>query len=197
MNPFTILLAALALVVSGCALPTSAASTPAGGGLDALDVREEDTGAHYDRDAWGDWTVDGNGCDTRERILQAQGTAVEVGKGCKVLSGTWLSVYDGKTITSARGLDIDHIVPLSEAQQSGARGWSKTQRVAFYNDAANLVAVSASSNRSKGDDDPAEWMPTATYRCAYATAYVAVKAKTGLSVDRAERDALAGALRGC
>jgi hypothetical protein len=164
-------------------------------GLDALTVHVEDTGAHYDREAWGGWTVEG-GCDTRERVLKTQGRDVRTGAGCKIIAGTWVSSYDGVTVTRAGDLDIDHIVPVKEANRSGARNWDAARRSAFYNDVDNLVAVTARSNRSKGDDDPAKYLPT-NDRCGYATRYVAVKAEYQLSVDQAEHDALASVLTRC
>jgi hypothetical protein len=100
-----------------------------------------------------------------------------------------------------RDLDIDHMVPLAESWDSGASTWSASERQAYANelgDARSLIAVFASSNRSKGDQDPAEWMPPAQdYRCTYATTWVAVKTRWGLSVDPAESEALEGILAGC
>ena len=82
---------------------------------------------------------------------------------CKITQGTWLSVYDGKTVTDPQGLDVDHMVPLANAWRTGAK---RLDRRASASDFANdlrgpqLIAVTASSNRSKGDQDPSQWKPT-------------------------------------
>lgn len=106
-------------------------------------------------------------------------------------------MYDGLTFTDPSDLDIDHVVALAEAWDSGAYAWDSARRRAFANDLGvswSLIAVSASSNRSKSDKDPAEWLPTsASVRCQYLGDWVAVKARWGLAVDDAERSALAGA----
>ncbi|MFC5238047.1 HNH endonuclease family protein [Pseudonocardia zijingensis] len=165
--------------------------------LAAIPVRVEDTGAHYDRDEWGDWTSS-YGCDTRETVLIRDGHHVRTGSGCRVLSGTWPSPYDGATLTAPRRVDIDHRVPAAEAQRSGARNWTRAQRAAFFNDPTNLAAVSASANRSKGDDDPGRWRPPRRDAwCDYATAYITTKHSYRLHVDPAEHAALTAMLGTC
>lgn len=135
--------------------------------LDELPVAPEDTGYHYDRDDWPHWSSTGGGCDTRDTVLQEQGQSVKVFDGCAV-TGVWVSVYDGETVHDAKDLDIDHVVPLAEAARSGVRDWSRVDRERYANDKRFLLAVTASSNRSKGDDDPARWLPSdSSYRCAY------------------------------
>jgi hypothetical protein len=166
--------------------------------LGRLTVAVEDTGAHYDRAAWGDWIGQGKSCDTRAIVLQHQGTDVQSGASCKIGTGKWTSAYDGLVVTNARELDIDHIVPVKEANRSGARGWSAEQRSKFYNDSANLVAVSATSNRSKGDSDPGHWRPPLrTYWCDYAKGYAAIKVRYQLTVDQDEKSAISQMLGTC
>ena len=90
---------------------------------------------------------------------------------CAATSGSWYSAYDGATWTAASDLDIDHVVPLAEAWDSGASGWTTAQRQAFANDLTRpqLIAVTDNVNQAKGDKDPAEWLPSVTsYRCTYA-----------------------------
>ncbi|QWF80460.1 HNH endonuclease family protein [Amycolatopsis sp. CA-230715] len=204
---------ALVLTVAGCHTPAGNATTPTApstGGPDigaaraalaGLTVAPEDTGAHYKREDWlPRWATVRGACDTRETALQQQGKDVRTDGRCKAISGTWVSPYDPPnqaTITKAASTDLDHLVPLAEAARSGTRGWSKTQREAFANDLTQLVVVSAKSNRSKGDQDPARWLPTAGYRCTYAARYVLTKAKYRLAVDKAEHDVLAGLLSKC
>ncbi|SIO89864.1 putative secreted protein [Nocardiopsis sp. JB363] len=127
--------------------------------------------------------------------------APEVGERCRLAGGEWFSYYDNRTIIDARSLDIDHMVPLAEAWDSGASNWSTQQRRAFANDLDEpvaLVAVSAASNRSKADRDPAEWLPPAQEaRCQYVTEWATVKTRWSLSIDQAELEALTTVANSC
>ncbi|WP_127480699.1 GmrSD restriction endonuclease domain-containing protein [Nocardioides pantholopis] len=161
----------------------------------ALPVRPEHAGG-YDRDLFPHWDdADGNGCDTRREVLITQNRApgATLGAGCTVLAGEWFSYYDQETTGHAADFDVDHLVPLAEAWSSGAHAWDPARRRAFANDLGErraLIAVSASSNRSKSAADPAEWMP-AYQSCVYVSSWVAVKTRWQLSVDETERAALA------
>ena len=105
------------------------------------------------------------------------------------------------TTTTASGFDIDHVVALKEAWDSGAWDWTSARRKSYANDLGDwrsLRAVSAASNRSKSDKDPAQWLPTRTsFRCTYAREWVVVKVRWSLSVDTLERAALKRILTGC
>lgn len=170
--------------------------------LDGLRIEPEASDG-YDRSLFRHWIdADRNGCDTRREVLIAESTTpVVVGTGCSITGGTWFSAYDDVTTTNASGFDIDHMVPLKEAWDSGAHSWDSTTREAFANDLSldeSLIAVSASSNRSKSDRDPADWLPpSAGYRCTYVTSWITVKKAWNLSVDQREHDALAAVLAGC
>ncbi|MCX4902520.1 DUF1524 domain-containing protein [Streptomyces sp. NBC_00892] len=112
---------------------------------------------------------------------------------CRATSGTWLSEYDGRTIESASGIDIDHIVLLKEAWRSGASRWTTPELRAFANDLihSQLTAVSAGSNRAKGDKDPARWKPPLeSYHCTYSRAWISVEATYHLTANSAEAAAL-------
>jgi Protein of unknown function (DUF1524) len=167
--------------------------------LDALTVQDEGASAPYDRDLFPHWiTVDG--CTTRETVLQRDGDGVEVGSDCYPTSGSWYSEWDGETRTAPSDLDIDHVVALSEAWDSGASEWTTDQRQDFANDLTGpqLIAVTAESNRSKSDNDPAEWVPPLTSsHCAYAKMWIHTKARWDLTVDSAEKDALQPLLDTC
>lgn len=155
----------------------------------------------YDRDLFEHWVdADGDGCDTRAEVLIAEADdAPTVGSGCSLSGGRWFSYYDGVSQTTAGALDIDHMVPLAEAWDSGAGDWSAADRRAYANDlgyTGSLVGVTASLNRSKGDQDPAEWMPP-RQTCRYVTEWVSVKHRWGLTVDSGEKSALTSLASGC
>jgi hypothetical protein len=164
--------------------------------LAGLRVAAEDTGNHYRRADWPHWDQVGGGCDARENALRTQGRGVTTGAGCTVTGGTWVSPYDGVTVTAPGELDIDHMVPLAEAARSGTRGWSVAERERYANDPAVLVAVTAKSNRSKGDQDPARWLPQLD-RCGYVARWTAVKHAYRMTVDTRERAAITGVLNHC
>jgi hypothetical protein len=159
--------------------------------------------AGYDRDLFPHWKdLDGDGCDTRREVLiRDSRTAAVVGSSCTVSSGTWYSPYDGATWTNPSDVDIDHVVALNEAWQSGAYAWSTQQRTNFANDltdARTLLAVTDSVNQSKSDKDPTEWLPSlSSYRCTYLTYWVSVKARWSLAMDEAEHAVVKAALAGC
>jgi hypothetical protein len=143
----------------------------------------------YDRTLFKHWIdVDRDCQDTRAEVLKAESTVATNG-GCTVKWGRWVSAYDGLVLKYASGLDIDHLVPLAEAWDSGARTWSNARREAYANDLTDprtLIAVSASSNRSKGDQDPAGWTPSRNV-CNYVRQWVIVKTRWSLAVDEPER----------
>lgn len=146
--------------------------------------------------------ADKDGCNTRAEVLKAEAVvAPEQGPRCALSGGEWYSPYDDRYISGPRGLDIDHLVPLAEPWDSGADAWTAAEREAYANDlgdARALIAVSAASNRSKADQDPATWLPPAAgYRCQYVTDWIADKTRWGLSVDATEHDVLAGQLGRC
>ncbi|MEU0793781.1 HNH endonuclease family protein [Amycolatopsis sp. NPDC005961] len=164
--------------------------------LAALQVATEDTGNHYRREDWPHWDRVAGECDARENALRTQGRDVTTGPHCTVTAGTWTSPYDGVTVTSPDALDIDHMVPLAEAARSGTRAWSRADRERYANDPAVLVAVTAKTNRGKGDQDPARWLPPLDH-CTYVARWIAVKHAYGMTVDRAERAAITGVLNHC
>lgn len=148
--------------------------------------------AGYVRSAFRTWDDADHDCrDTRAEVLLAESLVRTTG-GCTIRTGRWYSTYDARSYTVAADLDIDHLVPLEEAWASGARSWSSARREAYANDLADprtLAAVSLHENRSKGDRDPASWLPEHGV-CRYVADWVAVKLRWGLSVDSVERSAL-------
>jgi len=179
------------------------------GVLATLPVKGRAPKTGYDRalfgQAWAD--VDRNGCDTRNDVLRRDLTAyvLKAGtQGCLVLSGTLHDPYTSSTIAFVRGrttsakVQIDHVVALSDAWQKGAQQLSAETRRALANDSLNLLAVDGLANQRKSDGDAATWLPpNKPFRCSYAARQVAVKAKYGLWVTSAERDALERILATC
>ncbi|MGW5768735.1 HNH endonuclease family protein [Streptomyces longwoodensis] len=170
--------------------------------LTHIAVADEDrTG--YERSAFKHWVdADRDGCSTRAEVLKSEAvTAPEQGPRCVLSGGQWYSPYDDRYIQGPTGLDIDHLVPLAEAWDSGASTWSAAEREAYANDLGDdraLIAVSAASNRSKADQDPTTWMPPAEgYRCQYATDWIADKFRWSLNLDEDEKTTLTDILARC
>lgn len=164
---------------------------------------EAEVTSGYDRSLFKHWVdADGDGCDARREVLIAESTTkVTVGGGCSLSGGTWVSAFDGVSTTDSSSFDVDHFVPLKEAWDSGANEWDSATRQNFANDLGyemSLIAVSASSNRSKGASDPSEWMPPASsFKCEYVYSWIQVKLRWQLSVDSAEASALRNNWAGC
>ena len=170
--------------------------------LSKLSVKAEAT-SPYSRSSFKHWIdADGDSCNTRYEVLISESTKkVKIGSKCKLTGGTWASKYDNVKTTDPSKFDVDHFVPLKEAWQSGANRWNSTTRTAFANDlsfAGSLIAVSASSNRSKSDKDPNNWMPTnKKYHCVYVANWIAVKYRWSLTVDKNEKSFLSSQLKNC
>jgi hypothetical protein len=169
--------------------------------LEQLIVKEEST-TTYQRSLFKHWIDSDKDCfDTRVEVLIDESTTWPSFKSrCKVAKGNWKSVYDNKTITDSSLIDIDHLVPLQEAWQSGADQWSNKQRQDYANELKSkntLIAVSSSSNRSKGSKEPHNWLPVSEYVCQYLNDWVDVKKRWGLSVDNQEKEFLKNSLTTC
>lgn len=176
--------------------------------LNKLAVVDRPNGDGYDRDLFGfrETDDDGNGCDVREDILARDLTDVAyvTRNGCKVKSGVLNDPYTGKVIHFTRGqntsaaVQIDHVVALQNAWQSGAKDWNARKRMQFANDPYNLLAVDGPANQGKGSASAAYWLPTnASYRCDYVARQIGVKDKYGLSVTSNEKRAMQSVLHGC
>lgn len=159
----------------------------------------------YDRSEWGNWDdPDGDCQDTRAEVLIAQSLVSVTFKSsnkCIVDTGLWVDLFTGKSFRQASKLDIDHVVPLKDAHESGAWQWSSKAKWSYFNylrDSNHLIAVSASSNRAKGAKSPDKWMPdNIDYQCQYGQAWIAVKNQWGLTATNNERGALKLALDTC
>ncbi len=172
--------------------------------LAGLVVRAADSPRPYRRDEFGDdWNYDpATGCNTRELVLIDESlVGPEVDDRCRTTRGRWRSIYDGVTTDDPADLQIDHVVALADAWRSGADDWTPERRQAFANDRTSpdtLVAVTGSTNQSKGDSTPDEWLPPDEGAwCTYAEAWVEVKAAWDLSVTAAEHARLVELLAAC
>ncbi|WP_026118516.1 HNH endonuclease family protein [Nocardiopsis salina] len=169
--------------------------------LEELRIEDEDDPPGYDRALFPHWDsgVEDN-CTTRQVVLERDGEDVESDQNCQPVSGSWSSPYDDEVLTDVQDVDIDHMVALKEAWRSGAHAWTTEERQSFANDldTTQLWAVSASSNRAKGDADPADWMPPSeAVHCDYAASWIDVKHTWDLTVDPDEEQTLREILEGC
>lgn len=158
----------------------------------------------YTRTQFGDGWAMVAGCDMRNIILNRDLTDVVMGDGCKVLSGMFRDPYTGGTIQFKRGastsadVQIDHVVALSNAWQTGAQQLTLQQRTALANDPLELLASDGTANQEKSDGDAATWLPSnKVFRCQYVARQIAVKQKYTLWVTPAERDAMKTVLAKC
>ena len=159
----------------------------------------------YDRDDWKHWTdADGDCQDARQEVLVAESRtrpSFRTDRRCRVTSVKWLAPYTGTVVTDPGKLDIDHMVPLGNAHDSGAWRWTAQQREQYANflgDPQHLIAVTASANRSKGARGPENWKPEdRSYWCQYATDWITIKDDWGLTATLREADALSGMLNTC
>ncbi|MEU1306053.1 MULTISPECIES: HNH endonuclease family protein [Streptomyces] len=199
----------------GASVPATArAAGPALGALKTLPVKGRVPQTGYDRTdkfgpAWSDVTTapgGHNSCDTRNDILirDLRDVRFRAGSHCTVASGTLPDPYTGRNIVFTRGprtslaVQVDHVVALSDAWQTGARALTQQQREALANDPLELVAASGPANTQKSDADAASWLPAnKAFRCTYVARQIAVKAKYRLWITPTERTAMARVLTVC
>ncbi|MGW1077057.1 HNH endonuclease family protein [Streptomyces sp. NPDC002537] len=222
MNPRTFR-TALAAVLAGAVLAGCSASHDGGGkgepgtaraALAELPVKKAASKAGYDREAnfgpaWSDSTSalgSGNSCDTRNDILARDLTDKKLkgGSKCVVDAGTLADPYTGAKIRFQRGqktssaVQIDHLVALSNAWQTGAQKIGQARREALANDPLNLVSADGPANMGKGDKDAAAWLPAnKAFQCTYVARQIAVKKEYGLWVTKDEHDAMGRVLDTC
>jgi hypothetical protein len=197
---FVALVTTGAVAHGGTVEPAVLGRAPAASELGQLRIAAPGPSAGYSRDLFGVWADQGGGCDTRELVLRRDGHGVTAGPDCHPTAGRWHSRYDATTVTTAAGVQIDHVVPLADAWRSGARTWSAATREAFGNDLTGyeLLAVSAATNQAKGDQDPSTWKPPNTGEwCDYAGRWITVKVRWHLTATRPEVAALNDMLTRC
>ena len=187
-----------ATVAGGPPARTNASSKSAVGGGSAIGVLQNipvqnERGGGYVRALFEHWRdIDGDGCDAREQVLKRDSvTLPQVDPySCKVIAGDWVSPYDGARWSDPTDIDIDHVVALKEAWDSGAWAWSSATKKAYANDTSDkrtLLAVTDNVNQRKSDKDPSNWTPPLkSYLCTYLGNWISVKARWGLSMDKSE-----------
>ena len=159
----------------------------------------------YDRDDWRHWVdADGDCQDARQEVLTEEGLSPVVfrtSQSCQVASGQWYGSFTGTTVTDPSELDVDHMVPLANAHESGAWAWTSLRKMEYANYLTydgHLIAVTASANRSKGARGPEEWRPpNQAYWCQYATDWTTIKNEWDLTATSAEATALQEMLSTC
>jgi hypothetical protein len=196
----------LALLLTSIPTQSASANEPTAlAVLNQLEVKGRAPKTGYSRVAFTHWSdLNRDGCDSRNEILKRDLTQIVFKTGtrdCKVMSGQLLDPFSGKTLifsSSKSTVDIDHLVSLSNAWQTGAAYFDKKTRESLANDPLNLLAVDAKLNRQKGDADAATWLPPLkSFRCEYVARQVAVKAKYLLWITSAERDTILKVLDNC
>jgi hypothetical protein len=188
------------VVVASATPPGIPSASTARTQLDSLRVAADGSQDGYSRDLFPHWSTVSGTCNTRETVLKRDGTNVVTDSSCAATSGRWYSPYDGATWSAASDVDIDHIVPLSNAWKTGARSWTTAKRGQFANDLSGpqLIAVTDNVNQAKGDQSPATWKPPlASYHCTYARMWIGSKYKWALTVNTAEKSALSSMLSTC
>lgn len=173
--------------------------------LSRLPVKAAESDEDYERSqfltSWGDW----RDCNVRQKILNRDVHNAKLSSdGCTVIGGTLPDPYSGQTIELAtksavsKKVQIDHVVALSNAWQTGAKHLAKDKRKELANDDLELIAVSSSANQAKSDADASEWLPdNKGFRCAYVARQIAVKIKYGLWVTSTEQSAMKNVLSSC
>jgi hypothetical protein len=172
--------------------------------MELINVKDIDPGDSYTRDLFGTGWASTNGCDTRNIILNRDLSDVAVNSKCEVTSGKLADPYTGKNINFMKGADtsdaiqIDHVVALSNAWQTGAQQLSPEKRLMLANDPLELLAVDGAANLDKRDGDASVWLPSNnSFRCQYVARQIAVKQKYNLWMTKTEKDAIRNVLEKC
>ena len=147
----------------------------------------------YDRKNWKHWIDEDKDCkNTRHELLEQRSkikvTYKKTKRGyCLVDKGEWDDYYYPEKITSAKKIDVDHVIPLKHASESGGSKWSKKQKTQFANDPENLVLTNLKYNRQKGAKTISEWLPVyKDYACKYVQKWFYLKKKYSLEVSNDE-----------
>lgn len=181
--------------------PTVQATGSAAVALETLAVKGRAPKTNYSRAQFGSGWATVNGCDTRNIILHRDLQDPVLDESCNVMSGVLNDTYTGTVIQFIKGssdVQIDHVVALSDAWQTGAQLMTRTQRIQLANDPLELIAVQGAANQEKSDGDAATWLPShKPFRCEYIARQIAVKQTYTLWVTAAEKQAMLEVLSSC
>lgn len=147
----------------------------------------------YNRKDYKHWENITDCWNKREDILYNRGKNVifldknknetkNINKACYIKSGEWKDFYTNEVITDIGEIDIDHVVPLKIANNSGGNIWVSKIKKQFANDEDNLVITSAKNNRSKQSKSPSKWLPK--NECGYIKTYINIINKYHLDITK-------------
>ena len=173
--------------------------------LARLEVKGRAPKTGYTREQFYNGWPTVEGCSLRQRIIKRDfGESAVILDGCNVVAGEYDEPYTGEHLAYgareeiSKGVQIDHVVALSDAWQKGAQNVTSEERYAMATDPLNLLAVEAAANKKKSDGDAATWLPpNKKFRCQYVARQVSVKYKYKLWVTEAEKGAIERVLAGC
>lgn len=174
--------------------------------LAKLEVKGRAPKTGYSRDEFYSGWPDIEGCNLRQRIIKRElgENATLDSNNCTVIAGEFDEPYTGSRMIFyeksdfTTGLQIDHVVALSDAWQKGAQYMSAEVRYSIATDPLNLLAVESKANQGKSDGDAATWLPpNKAFRCSYVARQISVKYKYSLWITEAEHDAMARVLETC
>ena len=183
---------------------TSEGSVLARDALEKLEVKGRAPKTGYQRTEFYDQWPTVDGCSLRQKIIKREVGDSAVLDGCDVIAGEFDEPYTGKHLKFnqksefSKGIQIDHVVALSDAWQKGAQYFDYDKRHTLATDPLNLLAVDSTANQQKSDGDAATWLPSnKAFRCQYVARQISVKYKYGLWVTEAEHDAMSEILETC
>jgi extracellular deoxyribonuclease len=173
--------------------------------LAKLEVKGRAPKTGYKRTEFYNGWPDIDGCNLRQRILKRDfGETAVTDEKCNVVAGKFYEPYTGEVMEFhtrkeiSKGVQIDHVVALSDAWQKGAQYKTSEVRYQIATDPLNLIAVQAAANQQKSDGDAATWLPrNKSFRCQYVARQISVKFKYGLWVTEAEKNAMSQILASC
>lgn len=178
--------------------------SPASSALENLPVKGKAPKTGYARTQFSNGWASVAECDMRNIILRRDLDDIQIDETCKVVRGTLRDPYTGEVVAFTRGastsadVQIDHVVALSNAWQTGAQQLSAERRHAFANDPLNLIAADGKANQQKSDGDAATWLPSnKAFRCQYVARQIAVKQAYSLWITSAEKSAMETVLQRC